>query len=389
MLLRKKNLLLFFLLLSLLPAKPQVNTIENKPWKAYWIAVPNEPAKDYGVYFFRKNFSLTSKPSNFKIHVSADTRYKLFINGQLVSLGPARGDIFHWNYETVDIASYLQAGENTAAAIVWNEGEAKPEAQISYRTAFIIQGASPLEEIINTDKTWKGIKDKSHQPLPVNLIYTYYVAGPGESVDMNASVNGWMQNNFDDREWKQAEQLFNGLPKGVFAWTDGWMLIPRSIPQMELTTQRLQQLRKAEGAQVSTSFPATKTAVIIPANTTATLLLDQTFLTNAYPTINFSRGKNAIISLSYAEGLYVVEKDKTDWRAQHQKGNRNQIEGERFVGKEDRIISNGTPQQSFTSLWWRTYRYLQVKVETKSEPLTIDDIYGTVHRLSLSIQCKI
>jgi hypothetical protein len=349
----------------------------QKPWKAFWIAVANEPAKDYGVYLFRRSFSLPSRPSTFLIHVSADNRYKLFINGQLVSLGPARGDIFHWNYETVDIASYLKAGENTAAAIVWNEGEARPEAQISYRTAFIIEGASSLEEIINTGKTWKGIKDKSHQPLPLNLIYTYYVAGPGELVDMNASIAGWMENNFDDKEWQPAEQLFNGLPKAVFAWTNGWMLVPSSIPQMELTVQRLRRLRKAEGVQVSTSFPETKTPVTIPPNTTAILLLDQTFLTNAYPTINFSNGKNAIISLGYAEGLYVVEKDKTDWRAQNQKGNRNEIEGKRFVGKEDRIISNGATQQTFTSLWWRTYRYLQVKVETKNEPLTIDDIYGT------------
>eukprot|EP01041_Mallomonas_annulata_P041489 gene41489-65579_t len=27
-------------------------------------------------------------------------------------MGPARGDIAHWNYETVDIATYLKAGKN-------------------------------------------------------------------------------------------------------------------------------------------------------------------------------------------------------------------------------------------------------------------------------------
>jgi alpha-L-rhamnosidase len=48
-------------------------------------------------------------------------------------------------------------------------------------------------------------------------------------------------------------------------------------------------------------FPASKTAVTIPANTTATLLLDQTYLTNAFLTLNFSKGKNAGIGISYAE----------------------------------------------------------------------------------------
>ncbi|MBD0376945.1 MAG: alpha-rhamnosidase, partial [Flavisolibacter sp.] len=44
--------------------------------------------------------------------------------------------------------------------------------------------------------------------------------------------------------------------------------------------------------------------------------------------------------------------------------------------KEDRIISNGSDHQQYTSLWWRTYRYLQLKVETASEPLVIEDLYG-------------
>jgi alpha-L-rhamnosidase len=353
----------------------QTNSSTVKPWNAYWISVPGEPAHDYGVYFFRKKITLTNKPSHFVIHVSADNRYKLFINEQLVSLGPARGDVFHWNYETIDIAPYLTDGENIVTAIVWNEGEERPEAQISYRTAFILQGNTTTEEILNTNKTWKCIRDNSRQPLAVNIIYSYYVTGPGELVDMNQYETGWMKPGYNDNSWKNAQQLFNGLPKGVFDWTTGWMLVPRSIPQVELSTQRLKQLRKTEGIQIPNGFPATETSFTIPANTTATVLLDQGLLTNAYPTIMFSKGKNSVISLSYAEALYIIE-NGNDWRAQHQKGNRNEIEGKRFVGKEDRIISNGSMQQSFTSLWYRTYRYMQVIIETKEEPLIIDDVYG-------------
>lgn len=349
----------------------------TKPWNAYWISMPGESLHGYGVYFFRKSFKLAQKPSQFIVHVSADNRYKLFINGRLVSLGPARGDLFHWNYETVNIAPYLHEGENTVASIVWNEGESRSEAQISYRTAFILQGVTTNEEIINTDTSWKVIRDESHQPLPVNLIYTYYVTGPGELVDMNNYSSGWMEKSYDDKTWKPAQQIFHGLPKGVFEWSDGWMLVPRSIPQMELSMQRLREVRKAEGIKLPTSFPGSKTAIVIPANISATLLLDQGFLTNAYPTILFSKGKNATVSLSYAEALYTIEKNNGDWRSQNKKGNRNEVDGKRFVGKEDRIISNGSAQQSFTSLWWRTYRYLQLKIETKDEPLTIDDIYAT------------
>jgi alpha-L-rhamnosidase len=84
----------------------------QKPWKAQWItgAVSEQSNKEYGVYKFRKTITLTTKPASFVIHVSADNRYKLFVNGRQVSQGPARGDMYFWNFETLDIAPYLQAG---------------------------------------------------------------------------------------------------------------------------------------------------------------------------------------------------------------------------------------------------------------------------------------
>src|SRR3954469_1973887 len=84
-----------------------------QPWKAVWItgpgenfniwsAIPPDELTQYEVLKFRKTFDLPSKPNSFVVHVSADNRYKLFVNGTQVSLGPARGDLMNWNYETVD-----------------------------------------------------------------------------------------------------------------------------------------------------------------------------------------------------------------------------------------------------------------------------------------------
>lgn len=380
-----KTLLCLLLLSNLLAAQ---NPILTKPWNAYWIAVPNEPAKDYGVYFFRKNIDFSTNPDSFIVHISADNRYKLFVNGKMVSHGPARGEEYHWYYETVDLAPFLQTGKNQVAALVWNDGEQKPVAQISLRTAFILQGNTPKEEILNTNETWKCTRDESYQPLNPDLIYTFYAAGPGDLVDMNKAKTGWKNGDFDDANWKNAQQLATGLPKGVFGWTEGGMLVPRPIPQMELTVQRLQEVRKVEGMQIAKAFPAQKGTFPIPANTTATILLDQSFLTNAYPTILFSKGKNATISLRYAEALYVNEGEQKNWKEQKQKGNRNEIEGKRFVGKEDRIISNGRENQEFTSLWWRTYRYLQLQVTTKDESLVIEDLYGTFTGFPFEFKAK-
>jgi hypothetical protein len=116
--------------------------------------------------------------------------------------------------------------------------------------------------------------------------------------------------------------------------------------------------------------------------------LDQLVLTNAYPSIIFSKGNNATISLAYQEALYIDEGDKKDWREQNKKGNRNDVTGKRMAGKEDRIISNGSNNQQFTALWWRTYRYVQLKIETKDEPLVIEDLYGTFTGYPFAMNAK-
>jgi len=336
------------------------------PWHASWIAAPGDDGRDYGIFYFRKHIDLAEKPASFVVYISADNRYKLFVNGTLVSLGPARGDLYHWNYETVDLAPYLVTGKNIVSAVVWNEGEHRPEAQISFRTAFILQGSTPAEEILNTNNTWKCSRDKAYQPLT-----GFFAASAGEFVDRRLTVSNWTASALDDSGWPFAASLFGGQPKGL---SDGfgWMLVPSKLPPRELTYQRIPLCRKAIGISVPAGFPAAKTAVTIPANTTATLLLDQTCLTNAYLTLNFSKGRDAGISIRYAESLYA---EFTPYGAR--KGNRDQVEGKTFSGRIDSLISDGSSGQSYTNLNFRTFRYIQLLVQTHDEPLVIDDLFGS------------
>ncbi len=356
--------MLMILALKTTNAQP-TNLQEARPWNAKWIAAQMDPGTEYGIYYFRKSIDLAAKPTSFIIHVSADNRYKLFVNGTLVSLGPARGDTYYWNYETVDLAPYLTTGKNIVAALVWNEAQYRPEAIISVRTGFIIQGNTPAEEILNTNNTWKCMRDNGHQPIPG----FFFAASKGEMVDMNLAVKGdWTAATYDDTAWPFAAKIMDGTLKGM-SWGIDWALVPSTLPPREMTYQRIPKLRSAIGVNIPSTFPAEKTAVTIPANTTAYLLLDQTFETNAYVTFNFSGGKDAGISLGYAETLY----DK----GTHRKSNRNDVDGKEFIGRIDSLISDGSQGQTFTTLNFRTYRYIRVIVQTKNDPLVINDLYGT------------
>jgi hypothetical protein len=341
----------------------------HQPWKASWIAVPNSSANDYGVYVFRKKVSLNNQPEKFLVHVSADNRYKLFVNEQMVSIGPARGDITHWNYETIDLAKYLRSGENTVAALVWNEGEQKPEAQISYRTGFLMQGANFKDSIWNTDSTWKCLQDTAYKALQVSM-NTYYVTGPGEQINLTNSLKGWQKNDFNDAGWKKAVAISGAYPKNILMMDMpvGWNLIASTLPSMEMSNQRLQKTIRESAKNIPAGFPEHKISFTIPAHSSDTILLDQSFLTNTYPTILFAKGSGAKINLGYAEALF------TKYPA---KGNRNETAGKIFVGKEDQLISDGSENQSFTALNFRTYRYLQLIIQTKEEPIIINDLFGT------------
>jgi hypothetical protein len=342
----------------------------TKPWTARWISAPDSPAFDFGVYHFRRAFELASAPQTFVVHVTADNRYQLFVNGERVAWGPARGDLYHWRYETVDIARHLRAGSNTLAAVVWNFGQYMPIAQVSQQTGFLLQGDTAAERIVDTGPAWKCARDEAYSPAPTSdSRVQYYAAGPTEHFDAALYPWGWEQPGFDDRGWKAARAGRPGYPREASDAPNRWMLVPRPIPMMEERPQRLARVRQASGAAAPEGFPARPVPVRVPANTTASLLLDQDQLTTAYPELVFSGGKGARVSIGYAESLFTDP-------AKREKGNRNEVEGKQFVGVWDSVVADGGANRLYRPLWWRTYRYLKLEVVTQGEPLTIEDLRG-------------
>ena len=360
---------LFILLIagSAVSGTAQFSVVRPSPasWEAQWITAPNTNGQDYGVFYFRKTIDLSTVPDSMIVDVSADNRYKLYVNDSLVSLGPARGDLHFWNYQTIDLAPFLRKGKNLLAATVWNEGPHRPEAQISYQTGFILRGRAGAD-ILNTNKSWKVIRDAGYQALP-----GFFAASTGELIDYRRSPIQPMAFDTDDTNWLMATEMGKGQPRGLSDGA-GWSLVPTTIPPMEMTRQRIPELRKTTGMPAPNGFPAQKRAVRIPANSRVSFLLDQTFLTNAYLSLQFSGGKNAGITLRYAESLYEEFNQYGG-----KKGNRDEIDGKVFSGRMDSLLSDGRTGQLYSNLNFRTYRYVQLTVITRDEDLVIDDIYGT------------
>jgi hypothetical protein len=336
----------------------------NKHWKAQWITHPTESLLDYGVFHFRKSFELKVQPQEFIINISADNRYRLFINGKAVCFGPARADLEHWSYESIDISPFLIPGKNVLAAVVWNFGELKPWAQFSIKTAFIVQGNSSAEEIVNTDASWKVMMDKAYSPAAASSKETsgqFVVVGPCDRVDASLYPWDWETPGFDDQAWLKPRTLDAAHPRGV--GTDiNWELSPRRIPLMEQMRQRFATVRRTSGDKLPEGFLEGKTTWTIPANSKITVLFDQATLTTGYPELLVSKGKGSSIKLTYAESLFDSKGSK---------GNRNEIEGKSIIGYSDYFLPDGNPDRVFRTLWFRTWRYLQMEIETREESLDV------------------
>src|SRR5947209_1571694 len=175
----RHGLLLLLLVAAALPAEA---ADRPQPWHAQWIAAPDDSGAAAGVFHFRRTITLVARPAHFVVRVSADNRYRLQVNGVEVSSGPARGDLMHWRYETVDLAPWLKPGTNVLAATVWNWGEFRPGAQISKRTAFLVQSEDASAAPADTPSGWKVLRDDGFAFSPVTGADAggYYAAAPAQ-----------------------------------------------------------------------------------------------------------------------------------------------------------------------------------------------------------------
>ena len=335
---------------------------QSKPWAAQWITAPDVPQRDQAVLHFRKVIQLTEKPQHFLVDVSADNQCIFYVNQQRVGTGPSRSDLHHWRYETYDIAPMLHAGENVLAATVWNFGTHAAIAQFSDRIGFLVHGQTDAERIADTNPTWEVEPEKGIETFKPQ-VPGYYAAEPGERLDGSIFDWNWQLPEKSTAKWVRPVLLGRGALREETDAPTNWQLEADPLPPMEYAEITSGKVVRSAGIREGAGFPAEPIA--IPAHTTASVLLDYGHLTTAYPSLTLAGGQSAKLRLTYAEAL-------VDDKAQ--KGNRNEIEGKHIVGVTDELISGEQDRMEFVPLVWRTWRYLQLDIETADQPIAIQQL---------------
>jgi len=341
-------------------------------WTAQWITHPTESTLDSRVFLFRRAFDLKGQPEKFIIYISADNRYRLYVNGKYIVSGPSSSDINNYRYETIDIAKYLKAGKNLIAAEVVNFGEYRKASSMTFQTAFIVQGdkKNPVDINTSSKSDWKVTRDFGFESIPFvsDSLRGYYAAGPGEKRRTAKHPKNWNKVDFDDTKWLQpkAGTVEFAVGRG-FLFGSIWYLVPRTIPFMEESQQRFGKIARVKGLKISDDFIKGKGVLTIPVNKKVIILIDQEHHTIGHPEMIYSKGKGSKIKITYSEAMY----DK-DWK----KGNRNEVVGKHILGYYDIIEADGSDNNLFKPFGQKTYRFIELEIITKNEPLTINDYYG-------------
>jgi alpha-L-rhamnosidase len=357
---------------SPVPADPP-----DRNWKASWVTHPTAPLREPLVLHFRRTLSLSTVPATYPVRVSADNRFILYVNGKRVGDGPARGDLAHWRYERFDLAPLLHSGRNLITATVWNWGLFAPLAQMSDRTAFLLESVATGANGISTPEGWQVETEPGHTALDrssVNL-RVYFAAGPGEQIDAAHYDWDWQAEADADSNWvavatpmRDAIHADNNRAHSADrTGNNSWDLVPDGLPPMEYSPTSAGTLVRtdltAPQQMGASNFP--ESAITVPAKVHVHLLLDRKTLTTAYPALTVSGGKGAKVWITYAEGLY----DR-----QLHKGDRDEVGDRVALGLRDSFLPDGGPHRTFEPLWWRTWRYLDIDVETAGQPLTLESL---------------
>jgi len=332
---------------------PHAHPINHTP--AIW--APRVPRNQYAVVHFRTRFT-TRALKKLPLLVTASMRFIAYLDGQLIARGPSRSDPQRWHVHEI-ILKNLTPGPHVLAFTVLHYGPLAPYAQMGPKAFLLVRpdtNDQPLRTALTTGPHYRCYHDRSISPIKHpywGQEKRYFVVGPSDHVDAAKHPWSWPDTNFNDRTWPAAQVIAD---EAQDIWGNQKLhceLRPNPLPPM---TESPERFTRAIGENIS--WPLN-----IKPHTKRTILLDRGTITNAYPLLSLRGGKNARIACVWSEAPYNADGSKPQ---------RHDALGKNFFGQQDIFLPDG-PARTFTTLWFRSFRYLHLTIETKAAPLTLDE----------------
>ena len=338
---------------------------------------PEEPC----IVYFRKRFREAGP-----LRISANCRYKLYINGQFVQEGPQKGTREAAYVDDAQIAPFCRSGENVAAVEVlyYPEDNGKRNDSLYYSPfpCLYIEDTGTKQELDGREG-WKcrlaeeiRLVREPFDPAPIH----------GSEIVMNSwMTKGWKEAGYDDSSWEEARPYtFFEVTKPIAPFA----LEPRTIPPMEHHRRSFTEVvcvrescarKKEELKEEWERLLSGKAPVEIPANSTYIVELSAGEEMCGYPSLAMAGGRGSSVEILYSEAYGVPQPDMETAFGKRpvppKKGDRTDFVNGCLQGMTDRYTAAGygtkDDPEVYTPFLFRTFRYIQVKIKTADEGMSV------------------
>jgi hypothetical protein len=171
---------------------------------------------------FRRVITLATAPQTALLHLFADSRYRLVVNGSVVHYGPGRFVQQYPEYDSLDIAPWLRSGDNVIVVEVNAYGTSAFQVMPDSRGGMIAWGEVG-DHSLQTPGQWEVLQTEAwdyYSPL------FSFAQGPVEIVDTRLLDALWYTDGHSDGDWQSAMELAHQKHWGA--------LRPRSVPLLEM-----------------------------------------------------------------------------------------------------------------------------------------------------------
>lgn len=226
------------------------DTDKEVTWKASWISSGTTKEKPNTWLNYRKTVNLPNVPTTVTARIAADSKYWLWINGELVVFeggvkrGPNPLDTY---YDEVEIAPYLKRGENTIAVLVWYFGRPSFAHNDSGKAGLLFDCQTTTFDILSDD-TWKCEANPAFgtcSPPDPNM----RLAESNIRYDARKEYLTWYKPGFNDAYMPQAVE--NG-EAGSRPWNK---LVKRPIPLWKVSELQPYPAQTVSGDTVICTLP--------------------------------------------------------------------------------------------------------------------------------------
>ncbi|MEZ4774383.1 MAG: hypothetical protein R3D00_14455 [Bacteroidia bacterium] len=174
--------------------------------------------------WFRYETDLDKLPQSAVIHLFADSRYHLMVNGTFVNFGPSRFYADHPQFDTYDLLPFLQPGKNVLIVKVFSNGTDSYQLKRN-PPAFIAWGdiipAKGKKLSLQTPGNWLCHRMEGYDSQTNKMSFAL---GPFEVYDARKDPADAETFNANTRNWKKPQKLTQPLPWGI--------LTARTIPPL-------------------------------------------------------------------------------------------------------------------------------------------------------------